>query len=261
MLSLAEIQLRIRDAIVDGETAFIAPLLVGGREPLQRLAIHERQYESSLKAALIGKFPATSWLVGARFLDGAATVFVHERPPHAPCIAEYGKDFPEFLSTYAGSERVPYLRAFAELEWSVGVVSIAIDQPAIDMSELQRLAPTALADVGLELQPGLRYLLVSWPVDDLMKLYLTDATPDQFTLEPSDTWVQIRGARGAFGMSRLGQADFVFRAALLNAESLGRAAERALEAGADFDPGGALARVFDETLVTGIVPDGDRTQQ
>jgi hypothetical protein len=31
-----------------------------------------------------------------------------------------------------------------------------------------------------------RYIHTGWPVDDLMKLYLTDSAPDKFTLDVSE---------------------------------------------------------------------------
>jgi len=60
MPSLAETQLWIRRAVVDGDTAGIPPQLIGGRDPRRRLAIHQRHYRSSLVAAIRTKFPATA---------------------------------------------------------------------------------------------------------------------------------------------------------------------------------------------------------
>src|SRR6516165_6511530 len=109
MPSLAETQLWIRRAVVDGDTAGIPPQLIGGRDPRRRLAIHQRHYRSSLVAAIRTKFPATAWLLGMPFLDEAAQEFVRRHPPATPCIAEYGEEFPGFLSTYLGAARAPYL--------------------------------------------------------------------------------------------------------------------------------------------------------
>ena len=80
MPSLADMQLRIRHAVVDGDTATIAPLLIGGRAPERRLAIHQRHYRSSLVAAVRTKFPATAWLLGMPFLDEAASVRMPKWP-------------------------------------------------------------------------------------------------------------------------------------------------------------------------------------
>jgi hypothetical protein len=230
--------------------------LVGGLDVQKRLAIHERHYESSLVTALLGKFPATAWLVGTPFVEQHARVYVRERPPHAPCIAEYGCDFPEFLSKQPGAERVPYLRPFGELEWVIGAVSIAVERPAINADRLASIETTALPDVVLTLQPGLRFLRADWPVDELMRLYLTDTAPDQLVLEPSETGVQVRGARGAFQIDRLNQDDFLFRRAIREGQTIGDAAAQPLESAPNFDPGQALAVLFAERLVTGITPPG-----
>jgi len=246
MPSLAETQLRIRRAVVDGDTAGIAPLLIGGRDPGQRLAIHQRHYRSSLVAAIRTKFPATAWLLGMPFLDEAAKQFVRQQPPAAPCIAEYGEEFPRFLSTYLGGARVPFLCSFAELEWHLGQVAIAVDRPALALDAFSALEINTLMDTGLTLQSGLRYLDASWPVDDLMKLYLTDTAPAEYRLAPTDVWLEVRGSRGEFHINRLNAAEFVFRKAVLDRQSIGNAAQRALDTNAEFDAGQAFT-----TLVNG----------
>jgi hypothetical protein len=240
MPSLAETQLQIRRAIVDGDTAGIAPLLIGGRDPERRLVIHQRHYRSSLVGAIRTKFPATAWLLGMPFLDEAARQFVRQHPPAAPCIAEYGEELPRFLSTYLGAARVPYLCSFAELEWHLGQVAIAIDQPALALDVFSTFEIRTLMDTSLTLQSGLRYLHASWPVDGLMKLYLTDVAPSEYRLAPTDVWLEVCGSRGEFHIDRLDAAEFVFRQAVLERQSIGAAAERALDADAGFDVGRAF---------------------
>ena len=246
MPSLAETQLRIRRAVVDGDTAGIAPLLIGGRDPGQRLAIHQRHYRSSLVAAIRTKFPATAWLLGMPFLDEAAKQFVRQQPPAAPCIAEYGEEFPRFLSTYLDAPRVPFLCSFAELEWHLGQVAIAVDRPALALDAFSALEINTLMDASLMLQAGFRYLHASWPVDDLMKLYLTDTAHSEYRLAPTDVWLEVRGSRGEFHINRLNAAEFVFRKAVLDRQSIGNAAQRALDTNAEFDAGQAFT-----TLVNG----------
>jgi hypothetical protein len=257
MPSLAETQRRVREAVVTGDAMPLADLLVGGRDPQTRLAIHQRHYQTSLMTAIVGKFPATAWLVGTPFLTAAARAFVRDCPPKAPCIAEYGDAFPEFLATRQNAAHVPYLRSFAELEWAVGLVSIAVDEPYVTSEVLAGIDAAILPDLRLRLQPGLRYVHAGCPVDDLMKLYLTDSAPDNFALDAADTWIQVRGARGAFDLTRLEPGDFAFRQGMLAGESIGAAAERALDATAEFDVGDGLIDAFAAGLITG----SDASQQ
>jgi len=175
MRTLAEIQLQFRDAVVHAG-AEVGPLLIGGSDPVKRLMIHRRNFETSLVDALLGKFPATGWLVGTPFLQQAADRFIREHPPQAPCIAEYGAAFPDFLSQCPGTGHLPYVGEFAELEWHVGQVAIAIDDA--------------------------RCMRATWPVDELMKFYLTDTAPDHFELSPIDGWIEVHGGRGQFRLRR-----------------------------------------------------------
>lgn len=256
MPSLAETQALVRQAVVAGDLTAVSPWLVGGLDARTRLAIHQRHYESSLVTAILGKFPATGWLVGAPFVEQHARAYVHQQPPHAPCIAEYGADFPEFLSTQRGTERVPYLRAFGELEWIIGLVSIAVERTPVSVDRLSMLATAALPDVVLALQPGVRFLHADWPVDELMTLHLTDTAPERLAMQPAETWIQVRGARGIVHMDRVSRGDLVFREAIGEGQTIGDAAARALESIKDFDPGQALAALFAERLVTAIAPRG-----
>jgi hypothetical protein len=252
--SLAEMQSRIRRAVIDGDTAGMVALLIGGCDPERRLAIHQRHYRSSLVAAIRTKFPATAWLLGIPLLDEAAGQFVRQHPPAAPCIAEYGEEFPRFLSTYSCAARVPYLYSFAELEWHLGQVAISVERPPLALEDLSRIEINALADAALTLQTGLRYLHASWPVDDLMKLYLSETAPSEYRLAAADIWLEVRSARGQFQINRLDAAEFVFRKAILDGQSIGAAAEHALDTNAEFDVGRGFATLVANGHVIAIAP-------
>jgi hypothetical protein len=254
MLSLADTERRVRDALVDGDASGLVGLLVGGHDPSKRLAIHQRHYEISLTAAVVTKFPATSWLAGASFLTEAARDFVHALPPTAPCIAEYAAEFPTFVATRPGVERMPYLQDFAALEWAIGVVSIAIDEPTIGTHVLASADPALLPDFVLTVQPGVRYVEAAWPVDDLMRVYLSSRPPDTYEFEPAHTCLEIRGARGAFDIRRLDVGDFVFRREVMRGHSIGEAAQRTLDDVETWDPGACLSGIIAEGLVTAAVP-------
>ena len=261
MPSLAETQLLVRGGVIDGEIAAIAPLLAGGRDPARRLAIHRRHYRASLVSAIRTKFPATAWLLGTSVLDEAAQEFVRRFPPVTPCIAEYGEQFPHFLSQHVGAARVPYLYSFAEFEWHLGQVAIAIDRPAAARDTFSTLEIDTLMDVRLALQGGLRYLHASWPVDELMKLYLTDTAPSEYRLVSENIWLEVQGARGDFYFSRLDAAEFAFRKALLLGESVGNAAEQALGVNAGFDIGRAFTTLIDSGRVVGATPPERRGEE
>ena len=117
---------------------------------------------------------------------------------------------------------------------------------------LSSIDAEALPDTLLELQPGLHYLSASWPVDELMKLYLSESVPDRFELSPAEVRIEIRGARGEFHLCRLDPAEATFRKAISEGYSIGDAADAALEVSAGFDPGKALATLIAAGLIKAI---------
>jgi hypothetical protein len=253
MPSLLEIQRQVRGAVVADEAGgTLLALLAGGRDPAARLAIHRHHHQASLTRALLDKFPAVSWLAGERFTTAAAQAFVRAHPPAAPCIAEYGADYPDFLASRAGAERLPCLCAFAELEWDVGKVSIAVDRAPLTIESLASIDTGELPDHRLTLQGGLRYRTADWPIDDLIKQYLSGAAPERYAFGAADVQLEIRGARGEFRIERLAEAEFVFRSAVASGVTIGTAAERALDINATFDPGQALLRLVSAGLVIAI---------
>lgn len=256
MPSLAELQGGLAGAMTAGDRrSFVAPLL-GGADPDKRLDIHLRHYEGSLTAALREKFAACAWLAGSALVDAAARAYVHAHPPRQLCIAEYGADFPRFLANHPRAPTLPYLESFAELEWAVGQVSIAISHPPLSWPDLAQLGPERLLDSTLVLQPGLRYLRSGWGVDELMALFLCGSEPERFELPGFDTFIEVRGARGAVRLTPLDRGTFAFRVALTAGNPIGTAAERALEHDATFDPGEALRQLASTGYITATRPTG-----
>jgi Putative DNA-binding domain len=252
MPALVELQQRIRDVVLGGSADPMVPLLVGGSQPALRLGIHRRHYQASLVDALLSKFPACAWVLGTPIVAEAARAFVRCHPPPAPCIAEFGAVFPEFLAVHAEARSFPCVLSLAKLEWHLGHIAIAVDACPISMDALAAIDAALLPDAVLELQSGVRYLDLEWPVDELIKLYLADNEPEHFHLEPAAVCLELRGARGTFHINRLDRATFVFRGTVAEGSSIGAAAEHALEVNPDLDVGRALAALMAENLVVGV---------
>lgn len=243
----------MRDAVVLGDLTAVAPLLhAAGRDVARRAAIHRRHYQTSLVAAVMGRFPATAWLVGSPALEVAAAEFVRAHPPTAPCIAEYGARFPAWLAGHTDSALVPYVKVFAALDWHLGRLAVSADVPALEASRLAVLAPDVLADTVPALQGGTYYAAAHWPIDTLMQTFLGGRESVGAVLDPLSVWLEARGSRGVVSIARLSEAEWEFRHAIQAALPIGVAAERAWQVDPRFDPGVALADLFTARLVAGI---------
>lgn len=254
MPSLSETQARVRDAVVAGARAGVSSLLVGGGDPGARLEIHRRHYHASLIDTLRTRFPATAWLVGDAAVVRAAEAFVVDHPPRVFCMAEFGEAFPAYLAQRPWLNALPCLGAFAQLEWEMGRVSLAISQPPLDVAWLQGQDPDTLGASGLRLQPGLAWCHAAWAVHALMQVYLAGDPPSAFTLAEGDTWVEVHGRRGELTLTALARGAWHFRRALAAGQSIEAAAVVALDADPQFEPGGALVHLFVDGLVTGRRP-------
>ena len=82
---------------------------------------------------------------------------------------------------------------------------------------------------------------------------MSDAAPASHEFEPADVHLEICGARGEFRIERLDVASCTFRKALAERQTVGMAAEQALERDANFDPGRALVSFVAETRVVAMI--------
>jgi putative DNA-binding protein len=253
-VSLVDLQRQVRQAVIGVDSAAIAPLLTGGVDPARRFDIHRRHYEESLTAAVVGRFPATGWLIGPASLENAARAFVHAHPPTAPCIAEYGTTFPSFLSTSPETADLTYVPAFADLDWHLGRLAVSVDSPPVTVDDLRRMDTHDLAASVVTIQRGTHYAQADWAVDTLISMYLANSSPDSWTLPHEEVHLEARGCRGQFRFARLRASEFAFREALSRGHRLGDAAGYALALDDAFDPGRALLVLLNERLITAIEP-------
>jgi hypothetical protein len=247
---LADLQDDIGTAVVDGAIPGCAGLLVGGDDPTRRFEIHSRHYATSVARSLVERFAATVWVAGSELVAQAAMEFAREHPPTRPCMAEYGDGFPAYLAS-CGATRLPYLGQFATVDWHLGRLAIAVD--AAPLLTFAACDPEQLAGTQFTLQPGTEYVALDWSLDELIAFYLSGQAPDRYELRKESVWLELRGCRGELWLNRLRRGDYVFRQALAEGCTLGRAAELAVGAHDGFEPGRAMRAMLDAGLVAGIV--------
>jgi hypothetical protein len=170
-----------------------------------------------------------------------------------PCIAEYGADFPAHMARLPAAQSTPYVGAFGELEWRVGQAATAVTRPALPIEVLVDLAETD-GDVAIRLQPALRYLSADWPVDELMRVYLSDCRPERYALREERVHLENSGARGGFSIRRLDAATLALRSRLVDGRTLAAAVDAACGVDPEFDAGRAVAALFAEGLVIAAGP-------
>jgi hypothetical protein len=249
--SLGETQTLFRRAVAGGPADAVVALLKAPADPLERLEIYRRHYRESFRRHLRGRYPTLEWLLGTDVMVELADALLRKHPPRAPSLAEYGAELIDLVA--ARRDRHPaWLSYVARLDWHLGSLSVAVEEPPLAIAALAELSPETLLDARLRLQPGLVLMQADWPVDQLVHLRLGGGAPDRLQFDPLAVCLELRGGRGKFALQRLAQPDYAFRRALRDGRRLGIAAERALGADRSFDLSSALARLFAEGLVAAI---------
>jgi hypothetical protein len=252
MLSLRELQTQFRRAIL-GQSEISAGLRATlAEDPFadERIAIYRNNVLASLTAVLRDTFPVVCRLVDERFFAYAAQEFVCWRPPLRPALSEYGAAFPDFLAHFPPCRELVYFPDVARLEWLLNEIATAPDLPALSSDALAGVSPESAA--ALRFRLGSAYLESPWPVDRIWRANQPDAAEEAVDLSSGGASVEIFRHDGAVQFRPLPSAEFAFRKALSNSAALVQAIEQGLARG-DFSPADALAQIFRDGLVVGII--------
>ncbi|SEG67480.1 Putative DNA-binding domain-containing protein [Bryocella elongata] len=141
----------------------------------ERLEIYNRQYWFRVIGAVSEDFPAVNAVLGERRFDALVLAYLKEHASISWTLRDLGAKLPEFLEEHPELAGRRYRLAVdvARLEWAY------VD--AFDGERLEPLSLAELAGIGpesrFELQPHLRLLELSYPVEDLV-LAVRRGTPE-----------------------------------------------------------------------------------
>jgi len=235
--------------------ALVAAVAGDGLSPSARLQIYRHHVLTSLTEALQATFPVICRLVDVRFFRYAADTYIREHPPMAPCLSEYGADFPTFLREFPPCRDLAYLEDVARLEWALNTALHAEIRLPLDPTRLGEVAAEAIPRLCFACDPSLSYLRSRWAIDQIWRVHQQEEeVASDCALHEEDVCLEIRRWEDEVGFRRLDPAVYAFRAALAHGQPLATAAEAALEADAAFDCVSALSAwltdgvVFDFTV-------------
>ncbi len=156
-----------------------------GADPASRFAVYRNNVHNSLINALADSYPVTRQLVGDKFFNAMAGLYVQGYPPTSPRLNEYGSDLADFIQGFAPAAKVTYLADVARLERLRIDAYHAADRPVADpqavINQLQQLL--SLGDVRLQLHPSVATLQSNYAV---VALWAAHQTSD--TIASLDPW-------------------------------------------------------------------------
>ena len=253
MSLLLELQMRLRRAVLGGDTAGIVTAIQGeGLDPAVRVGIYRHHAFATLGDALQTTFPVVCRLVDKRFFAYAAHEYLREHPPHSRCLVEYGADFADFLARFAPCQKLPYLADVARFEWALNIATTVRKTTSLQAETLVAIPPGAAAYIAFRLQPSLSYFASPWPIDAIWQANQEDEVPP-IDLTSGGASLEIRRAGEPVVWRRLDPGTFAFRTALADGLVLAAAMSAATLRDPAFDLTLALRHVFSEGLAVGFV--------
>src|SRR6266404_1656399 len=138
MPTLLEMQKAMQASLLNRDNQAVSAMLAG-HVSADRLDIYRNTFVHTLTKTLRLCFPVTERLVGEDFFEGAAQIFIEERPPRVAWLDLYGGEFPEFLSSFPPATSIAYLGDVAELEWAVNSALHAADIESLDVAALSEV--------------------------------------------------------------------------------------------------------------------------
>ncbi len=218
------------------------PLLQAGNEAQRRFNVYRNNRVASLIDALRQSYPAIAQLVGEDFFKACARAFIDAHPPAQPVMAEYGREFGQFIETLPNTSQLPYLRDVAELEWWRLQAHHNADASVLDVSLLAEIPPQQLMQIRLQCHPALYLVQSQWPVGSIWtnSVSAPDVTAAPVDMRQSQS-VVITRPELQVQVNLIEPGAAVFLQALQQRAELGSAVEQALATDATFDAGTNLA--------------------
>lgn len=252
-------QAEFASALLDPEASCPRDLRAwNGSDVSRRFAVYRNNVVVSLANALADSFPVVQELVGPEFFRATASVFVRTHPPRSPLLAEFGSEFPSFLTGFEPARSVPYLADVARLELARVEAFHAADAPALASSVPSQSLATASGTVPprILLHPSVRIVQSRFPVYSIWAAHQGGGELESVDLGQAEAALVVRPELEVLVVS-LEAAVATFVESLVSDEGLqGALAATARTPG--FDLTGTLAFLLHHRAIVSIhVPSGD----
>lgn len=247
MPDLAELQEAFSAAIRGGEAGPVAAAIVAdGLSADERLNIHRNNMRGALTDALALTFPVVQKLVGEGFFRYAAAEFITAHPPSSGAVLAYGGDFPAFLAAFPPAGRLPYLPDVAGLEWAINDCYHGPDAARLDRAALGAVPPDRLGEIRPRLPDNHRIVTSAYPIGAIWQANQDGADDDDtvIDLEAGDDEILVIRPKMEVQVRILTAGEAALLGALAAGETLGGAAQAALEAEPGFDLFQTLPRLL-----------------
>ncbi len=246
-------QLQFAKALLDSEHPAPKDLINPKGGPAgKRFDVYRNNVVLSLSDALADAYPVVEKLVGEKFFQAMAGVFVRMHPPKSPILTQFATEFPDFLAAFPPVAKLTYLPDVARLERIRTAAYHAADARPIDGTYLAHLTPAQMARAKLQLHPSLHILSSPFPV---LAIWQKNTSAPDIAIPQGGQDVLVARPKDMVEMRQLptGAADFL--RALNEGKPLGEVIEFC-EKQPGFDPAENISGLFEAKLLINIKTEG-----
>lgn len=217
-----------------------------GAPAQKRFDVYRNNVAVGLTEALTEAFPVVRKIVGEKFFQAMAGVYLRNHPPSSPLMMFYGDQMPGFLKGFEPVRGLPYLPDVARLELALRQAYHAKDAPPIGGEVLQMIAPDLLMRSRLTFAPAVQLLGSRFPFHAIWSAN-AEGTQGKIAMEPQSVLI----TRAVFDpkATRLDPPAARFVEKLLAGGSLAAAMA---SGGAGCDMAAILALLLTENAIVGV---------
>ena len=181
-MELAALQRIIYNAIYEREDSEAAYQLIKGPTNLsasEGLAIYRSSIMGKLSRTLALTYPVSLKLVGEKFFNATAKVFITRVPSRSPDLGDFGKSFPDFLADFKPViSNLPYLPDVARLERHWHKVSNAKNSTQLDLKSLGEIPQNQWDNIVFLLPENSVFLESPYPIAKIWEVNQSDFQGD-----------------------------------------------------------------------------------
>lgn len=246
MPALREVQARIIDALLHGNTGAAADLVARNRfGPTAGLDVYRNNATEGFRKALALEFPVIERLVGREYFAQLAGKFQQHQPSCSGDLRHIGARFSLYLAQAFADSEFAYLSDVASLEWAIETLSTAADEPCVTIDALRRIPPERYDVLRLTrrrcstIVPSVNPIVTIWHANQ------PGAAADKsIDLSQGGEHALVQCSRRGIEVIAMSAAQLALLQTLDRGLPLLVALDAALAADADFDLGACLQSFF-----------------
>jgi hypothetical protein len=159
---------------------------------LERLEIYRRGYHARLIECLVDDYPVLQHALGEEAFETLCRAYIARYPSTAPSLNYYGRHMAELCATQSLPEPA-FAADLATLEWAVVLGIHAPTAPALGFEDLGQVPPERWPGARFTVNPSLRVLRLSYPVNAYLQGFRNGESPSVPALAPSTVAVYRTG--------------------------------------------------------------------